>query len=114
MGNCDDDSESEDEDSKTDGLDYPEQEEQFKVDGAVPKSDDSGTTEAIMTVGQHHNVMIGDDKFASHDEPAGEAIQQHTSEEVNDGGNQQATPSSVDIVTHSDHGMFPNNTPPND
>ena len=106
-----DDSESEDEDSEADCLDYLEQEEQFKFNGAVPKSDDSDTTEAIMTVGQHHSVMMGDDRFASQAEPPEEAdIQQHPGEEVNDGGTQQATSTSstsstsVGTITHTNHG----------
>ena len=62
VDNCDD-SESEDE---ADCLDYHEQEEEFKFYGAVPKSDDSGTTEAIMTVEQHHNVIESDDRLVEH------------------------------------------------
>ena len=106
---------SEDEDSEADCLDYLEREEQFKVYGAVPKSDDSGTTEAIMTIGQHHSVIMGDDRFASQAEPPKEAaIQKHAGEEVNDGGTQQATSTSstsVGTVTHTNHGKYttPNN-----
>ena len=110
-----DDSESDDEESKADGLDYREQEEEFKFYGAVPKSDDSGTTEAMMTTEQHRHTVIGDDRFASHAEPAEEAVRQHTGEEVNDdSGDQKVTstiPTNSDVVAH---GMFPNSTTPND